>query len=534
MKYIKKFKTTAEYESYINDPENFIKPNVSLCKDTNFVYYHKYVPEPDYSKEYFTIEALEDGTVGISLSLFEISPTSFKYRLNNGVWIETLEDVELSVSANDKIQISCVCDKFRSIYQNTVFYKTNIYVNVYGNVMSLLYGDDFVGQTDLTGRDYAFFYLLCNIKVVSAENLILPATTLAYWCYGNMFQGCTLKTAPLILPATTLANSCYCQMFEYCKSLTTAPELPSTELVTGCYINMFYGCTSLTTAPELPATTLVFRCYNGMFYGCTKLNYIKMLATDISALFCLMDWVSGVATTGTFVKAQGIEIPTASTDNDYSGIPEGWTVEDYNNNDPANGYEYVDLGLPSGTKWATCNVGASKPEESGLCFAWGNTVGYTADDVRNGNHVFDGEHDVLDGDNDPYNECIKYNSTDGLTTLLPEDDAASANMGGDWHMPTKEQLEELTANTTSTWTTMNGVNGTLFTSNINGNTLFIPAAGSCIIGSVYGEGSSTSVWSSSLYVEYPSGAWSIIFSSSGMSMNHNTRYDGRYVRGVLS
>ena len=198
-----------------------------------------------------------------------------------------------------------------------------------------------------------------------------------------------------------------------------------------------------------------------------------------------------------------------------------------------NGYSCVDLGLPSGTLWATCNVGASKPEESGLCFAWGNTVGYTADDVRNGNHAFDGEHDVLDGDNDPYNEHIKYNSADGLTTLLPEDDAASVNMGGDWHMPTKEQLEELSANTTSTWTTMNGVNGRLFTSNINGNEMFVPAAGSCSYGSVYGEGSSASVWSSSLHVEYPSSAWSLIFSSSSMGINNNTRYEGRYVRGVI-
>ena len=202
-------------------------------------------------------------------------------------------------------------------------------------------------------------------------------------------------------------------------------------------------------------------------------------------------------------------------------------------NDPANGYEYVDLGLPSGTKWATCNVGASKPEESGLYFAQGNTVGYTADDVRNGNHVFDGEHDVLDGSNDRYNEYIKYNSADGLTTLLPEDDAASVNMGGDWHMPTKEQFEELTVNTTSTWTTMNGVNGTLYTSKTNGDTLFIPATGYGRDGSVTGEGSYANVWGSSLNVEYPNSACFLEGTSYGVNMGYITRYLGRSVRGVL-
>ena len=199
------------------------------------------------------------------------------------------------------------------------------------------------------------------------------------------------------------------------------------------------------------------------------------------------------------------------------------------NNDPANGHEYVDLGLPSGTLWATCNVGASKPPQSGLYFAWGNTVGYTADDVRNGNHVFDGEHDVLDGNNDLYNEYIKYNSTDGLTTLLPEDDAASVNMGGEWHMPTKEQLEELSANTTNTWY----AGGVLFTSNINGNTLFIPAAGYGRDGSVTGEGSYANVCSSSLSVNSMNNVCLLMCTSYGVNMSYLNRYMGYSVRGVL-
>jgi hypothetical protein len=85
---------------------------------------------------------------------------------------------------------------------------------------------------------------------------------------------------------------------------------------------MFYGCTSLVTAPELPATTLANGCYQSMFGGCSKLNYIKMLATNISASSCLSNWVSIVSSTGTFVKNPAM----TSLPNGTSGIPNGWTV----------------------------------------------------------------------------------------------------------------------------------------------------------------------------------------------------------------
>jgi hypothetical protein len=87
---------------------------------------------------------------------------------------------------------------------------------------------------------------------------------------------------------------------------------------------MFKDCTSLTTAPELPATTLMDHCYREMFNGCKKLNYIKMLATNISASYCLNNWVKNVASTGTFVKNSTMTtLPTGT-----SGIPSGWTVVD--------------------------------------------------------------------------------------------------------------------------------------------------------------------------------------------------------------
>lgn len=159
----------------------------------------------------------------------------------------------------------------------------------------------------------------------------LPATTLVYSCYYGMFWDCaSLVTAP-VLPATTLAKDCYEYMFYMCTSLVNAPELPATTLQEGCYVCMFYGCTSLETAPELPAPVLVPSCYSYMFCNCSNLNYVKCLATDLSANDTPNDWqratnqwLDGVAATGTFVKAEGMNDWTIGT----GGIPEGWTISE--------------------------------------------------------------------------------------------------------------------------------------------------------------------------------------------------------------
>ena len=157
--------------------------------------------------------------------------------------------------------------------------------------------------------------------------------------------------------------------------------------------------------------------------------------------------------------------------------------------DPYNSHAYVDLGLPSGTKWAKMNVGASSETEAGLYFAWGETQGYTASQVGTG----DGQKAFNWSDykyGTSSSNLTKYNASDNKTHLELTDDAAAANMGGDWHMPTKEQCEELlnTTYVTNAWVTDyqgSGVNGRLFTSVSNGNTMFVPAAGYCGDGGVW-------------------------------------------------
>ena len=157
-------------------------------------------------------------------------------------------------------------------------------------------------------------------------------------------------------------------------------------------------------------------------------------------------------------------------------------------------HEYVDLGLPSGT---LCNIGANSPEEAGLYFAWGETQGYTSGQVGT-----DKNFTWEDYKFGPDTAITKYNETDGLTVLEPEDDAATVNWGKGWKMPTREQIMELRTNTKSEWTTVNGVQGCKFTSKVDGYTdkfLFFPAAGGAANGIASDVGYVGCYWGASLY-----------------------------------
>ena len=198
----------------------------------------------------------------------------------------------------------------------------------------------------------------------------------------------------------------------------------------------------------------------------------------------------------------------------------------------SNGHAYVDLGLPSGTLWATCNVGADTPEGYGDYFAWGETqpreyYDWSTYQYANGTSWQDPQLTKY-----CTNADYGYNGfTDNLTTLLPEDDAATANWGNGWRMPTKEEWQEL-YQTTVTWTTQNGVNGRLFTAS-NGNSLFLPAAGYRCDGSLWHAGSYGDYWSSSLYTERPNFAWDFYFTGICDLDNYYRDY-GFTVRPVCS
>ena len=233
-------------------------------------------------------------------------------------------------------------------------------------------------------------------------------------------------------------------------------------------------------------------------------------------------------------------------------------------------YESIDLGLPSGTKWATMNVGANSPTDYGLYFAWGETQGYTASQVGTGEGQKAFSWDDYALTEDGGSTISKYNSTDNKTHLELTDDAAAVNMGGDWHMPTKEQCDELFKETKNGFVTNAGAftqfawddsNGSLnptgttatisgwdtpgflfFKSDVSdmdaaitsGDYLFIPAAGFCGGGEVYSVGIYGSVWASALGSEDVEGAWFFGFGSDGAGVYGDDRCGGLSVRGVVS
>ena len=211
-----------------------------------------------------------------------------------------------------------------------------------------------------------------------------------------------------------------------------------------------------------------------------------------------------------------------------------------------NGREWVDLGLPSGTLWATMNVGANAPEELGNYFAWGETAQKNDDEFYWwGNYLFGRDFDQYSGSVYLTKYCTdssygRNGFTDGLTELLPEDDAATVNWDSFWQLPSSGQLGEL-FDEEYTWAeevTQNGVNGLLITSKSNGKSIFLPAAGMHYVQSynVVMDGRRGYYWSRSLGTS-PNLAWSIVFGVSdnsyfGIDNSDNARYLGMSARPV--
>lgn len=193
-----------------------------------------------------------------------------------------------------------------------------------------------------------------------------------------------------------------------------------------------------------------------------------------------------------------------------------------------NGHEYVDLGLS--VKWATMNVGASKAEDYGSYFAWGETTTKSTYDWSTYKYC-NGSATTLT----KYNTSSSYGTVDNKTQLELTDDAAAVNWGGSWRMPTDAELTELRTECTWTWTTQNGVNGYKVTSKKSGytnNSIFLPAAGCRYDSSLNCAGSYGYYRSSSLYTDYPDYAWGVYFYSSYVIREIGYRCYGFSVRPV--
>lgn len=224
-----------------------------------------------------------------------------------------------------------------------------------------------------------------------------------------------------------------------------------------------------------------------------------------------------------------------------------------------SGAKGVDLGLPSGTLWANMNIGATSPQEDGLYFAWGETKGYTSN-TSDGRKFDWASYKWMTTDSTTWRGINKYQVADGQTagcwyqydwdivdykfvgdgkTVLDvADDAAAANWGGDWRMPTIEEIDELLSNTTNEWITVGGVSGRRFKSkkqNADGtyNSIFLPAAGGRFDASLGLQGTYGIYWSASLNTSYTNFARYLYFASGSAYTSNRFRYYGQSVRAVL-
>ena len=270
---------------------------------------------PTPSKNYLTFDILSNGKIywvttmdGTGSHESDYYKKTIQYSKDGGnTWTpitssildpEAISDVSyIEVSTGDTLLVKgnnssyADAEMEEDFYASTQFIATSDFTpeatptlfNIRGNIMSLIGGDDFDNLLSLNDS-FTFSQLFSsNRGLIDASQLILPATTLADFCYNSMFSSCTSLTTAPALPATTLARGCYSSMFGECTSLTTAPTLPATTLADYCYDSMFFECTSLTTAPTLPATTLVSNCYSSMFNGCTSLvTAPEILATTVA------------------------------------------------------------------------------------------------------------------------------------------------------------------------------------------------------------------------------------------------------------
>ncbi len=247
-------------------------------------------------------------------------------------------------------------------------------------------------------------------------------------------------------------------------------------------------------------------------------------ATDKSLNWSSSD--TSVASVSSSGKVSAIKAGTATitaTANDGSGVKATCSVIVTSKGD--NVHEYVDLGLS--VKWATCNVGASSPEDYGDYYAWGETETKSTYDWSTYKWCKGSYSTMTKYCTDSY-----YGTVDNKTVLDPEDDVAHAKWGGSWRMPTRAEQDELREKCTWTWKTQNGKNGYKVTSKSNGNSIFLPAAGYRGYGSLYRAGSDGYYWSGSLYYGGDYVAFSLYFVSSVVDWYFNNRCYGQSVRPV--
>ena len=284
--------------------------------------------------EYFTVESLTDNNT-ISMVKGPVA-ANISYSLNGG---ETWTDITLSGTTNfgtintgDTIIFKGNNIRLATAWDNYNHFNGSGNYKVYGNVMSLLYEDEFLNNSEFDSSvDNHLVGLFRGSKtLIDASNLILPALTLYYNTYNGMFRECTNLTAGPQLPATQPGQECYGSMFEACINLEVAPEINFVSLAQSCCKRMFcidrsskLTTPKMTKSPILRCATGVNSCYEEMFKGNGNLIEVTCLLTNDSS--ATTNWLSNVSSTGTLIKSP----LKTNWPNNTGGYPSGWTIEDY-------------------------------------------------------------------------------------------------------------------------------------------------------------------------------------------------------------
>ena len=262
------------------------------------------------------------------------------------------------------------------------------------------------------------------------------------------------------------------------------------------------------------ATTFKFLPYQArlvfMDAGETPVVWMDVVSLTDKTMWCKP------SDTGVLTKYSKVE-----TKEDNSGVDE-------------NGHEYVDLGLPGGVLWATCNVGAEQPEKYGLYFAWGETNGCTRAEKRS---FYWSVYKWSINSTDKMNKyCTNpgEGTVDKKTELDADDDAATKNWGEGWRMPTRQEFADLISDeyTTHEWVTVNGVTGQKITSKSNGNSIFLPATGYRNNVALYYNDTNGYYWTKTVSTDFNYDACMLCFNSGGLSTNSTNRFNGLAVRAV--
>ena len=552
MKYIRLFDNHAKFEEFL-ESEDYVTPYAVWCDFEDEGHLHKRIETRIVAKFNITDTSSETRIMGWADELEEIVPEYFEEVIIDGVkmnpissffqfettgehtikyklaYPSVIEDcafkdctemteitlpekiTKIDNFALDNIGLTSITipESVREISEGAFSYNAITEIYIPENVTSInpTFVDGCASLTSIVVSENNTTYDSrnnCNAVILTSSN--------------SLVTGCNNTVIPDNI--TSIGNKAF-----YGRSGLTSVTLP--QILTRIGMNSFSG-TGLTDV-VIPSTVTTID--NGAFYGCTSMESIKCEAETPPAL----GNNAFDSTNNCPIYVPETLVDTYKSANGWSAYAsriEGYTV-----------FEYVDMGLPSGTLWAKCNLGASTESETGLYYQWADTQGYSAAQVGDGagqKFFSNDDYKYYDTQND---DMTKYNANDNKTVLDLTDDAAYVAIGNGWQVPHGNAVDELIQNSTLSLATRDNVDGVLLTSNENGNTLFFPWSYAAERGQIYNDGNFIDLWTSMLGLkgysdanvfEFFDGGGSAEFTGTGINRSAGcvirpVKYDENYV-----